>query len=166
VVEWVTEIPFEAAMTFLSPIAADVYFNAFDRKRQIELAERLWPPTVVGPIRDFLDEDPNYVVFDELSGIGWKWSGGSSKISRCTASGMNFSGGIRQHLAISKDERKAISQPSGENPLVGVSGGSRCEWTPVIPVASQTTSSQGLRHSWSRTTSHSCSAMILERRWV
>jgi hypothetical protein len=65
VIEWVTEIPFEAGMTLLAPIAADVYFNAFDRKRQIELAKRIWPLAVVGPIQDFLEEDPNYLVFDE-----------------------------------------------------------------------------------------------------
>lgn len=64
VLDVIRQIPFEAAMTHLSPIAADVYHHDFDRERQIALARRVYGGAAEAVVR-FVEADPSHVAFDE-----------------------------------------------------------------------------------------------------
>lgn len=65
VIELVRQIPFEGAMTYLAPIAADVYQHPSDSERQMKLAKRIWRPPVIERVADFVEAGPSRLVFDE-----------------------------------------------------------------------------------------------------
>lgn len=65
VIRELEKLPFEGAMTFLSPIAADIYHYPDDVSHQLELAARLFPPVIIGEIKQFTEEGQGHIVFDE-----------------------------------------------------------------------------------------------------
>jgi hypothetical protein len=66
VIGWIEEIPFEAAMTHLFPIAAEVYHHDHDRERQIVLAQRVYGNSpLMEKIVAFVEEEESHVAFDE-----------------------------------------------------------------------------------------------------
>ncbi len=65
IIALVREIPFEAGMTHLAPIAADVYHHPFDRDQQLKLARRVWRPQLAEPIADVVSASRSRLVFDE-----------------------------------------------------------------------------------------------------
>jgi hypothetical protein len=66
VVQNLTAIPFEPAMTHLSALAAEVFHHSDDANYQLELAAELYKdPQLLTRLRWFVESEPGMLVFDE-----------------------------------------------------------------------------------------------------